>query len=66
MWKRYLRLILWIIAAAVGVMRIISHLQSGASKGRIAVDVLLIVLFLMNIVDAYRRLHIEKKTNAET
>lgn len=56
MWKNYLRLALWIIAAAAGVMRFTTHLQSGASTWRIAIDVLLAVLFLMNIADAYRSL----------
>ena len=56
MWKRYLPLAFWITGLLVVVVRLVYHLQSGASAWRFVFDALIIVLFTSNSIEALQKL----------
>jgi hypothetical protein len=56
MWKRYLPLAFWMTGLVVVVVRLVYHLQSGASAWRFIFDAIVIVLFTSNSIGSWHKL----------
>jgi hypothetical protein len=57
MLKRYLPFGFWMTGLIVVVVRLVYHLQSGVSVWRYIFDVLMIVLFTSNSIEAWHKLN---------
>jgi hypothetical protein len=53
--KQMFWLVFWLIPLTLAIIQFVVNLQSGGSKGRLLLYVMLILLFASNCIEAWRR-----------